>query len=158
MERHAGHLGGCAALPAPGDEVAAEQMALQPVFARLAALLGQAAGVLMLALVRADPERQRLHLAAMRENHAAAAAALAAPAAPSPLAASRRAAEQALPILRGILDALDARYGAALEGGAELSDLFRRLAAARRILLAGSEPRLGLGLVDLTGACCAGRP
>ena len=34
--------------------------------------------------------------------------------------------------------------------------LLGRLLEVRRLLLAGSAPRLGIGLVDLTGACCAG--
>jgi len=35
--------------------------------------------------------------------------------------------------------------------------LLGRLLEARRILLDGSAPEHGLGLVDLAGACCAGR-
>ncbi len=156
MGRHAGHLAGCAAGHPSGDEVAAAEAVLKPVFDRLSALLGQAAGVLMLALAGAAPEGQRLHLAAMRESCLAAEAGLATLGGTARWAASRRAAEQALPILREILEALDARYAEALEGGPELSDLLRRLATARRILLAGGQPRLGLSVVDLASACCAG--
>jgi hypothetical protein len=61
---------------APEESVIAAQVALKPLFDRLSALMGQAAGVLLLTTADANPDREWLHLIAMREQYAAASAAL----------------------------------------------------------------------------------
>jgi hypothetical protein len=137
---------------APEESVIAAQVALKPLFDRLSALMGQAAGILLLANAGGDPARERLHLIAMREQYAGAGAALRAMPRPLGLAASFDAAVHALPMLGEILNVLERRSPCADDSKA----LLRRLLEARRILLDGSAPRHGLGLVDLADACCAG--
>ena len=134
------------------ESVIAERVALKPLFDRLARLLGQAAGILLLSHAGGDPARERLHLIAMREQYAAAGAALGAMPRPLGLAASFDAAQRALPMLGDILRSLERRPPSAEDSKA----LVGRLLEARRILLDGSAPGHGLGLIDLTGACCAG--
>jgi hypothetical protein len=137
----------------PEEAAIAAQLALRPVFDRLSALLGQAAGVLLLSNAGGDPARERLHLIAMREQYAAASDALRAMPRPLGLAASFDAAQRVLPMLGEILNVLERRSPCAEDSKA----LLRRLLEARRTLLNGSAPRHGLGLVDLAGACCAGQ-
>jgi hypothetical protein len=72
---------------------------------------------------------------------------------PAALPASAEALRQVLPLLGEILDKLEERRPA---GEDRLPALLSRLQATRRLLLAGSAPALGIGLVDLAGACCAG--
>jgi hypothetical protein len=69
------------------------------------------------------------------------------------LPASDEALRRALPLIGEILEALNDRRPTA---DGPLPALLGRLLEVRRLLLAGSAPRLGIGLVDLTGACCAG--
>jgi hypothetical protein len=137
----------------PVEAAIAVELALKPLFDRLSALLGQAAGALLLANAGGDPERERLHLISMREQYAAASDAFGSMARPLGLAASFEAARLVLPMLGDILTSLEDRPPCAGDSKALLG---RRLLEARRILLAGSSPRHGLGLVDLAGACCAG--
>jgi hypothetical protein len=132
------------------ESVIAERVALKPLFDRLAGLMGQAAGILLLSHAGGDPTRERLHLIAMREQYAAAGAALGAMPRPRGLAASFDAAQRALPMLGDILRSLERRPPSADDSKA----LLGRILEARRILLDGSAP--GLGLIDLKGACCAG--
>jgi hypothetical protein len=136
---------------APEEAAIAAELALKPLFDRLSALLGQAAGILLLSHGRRDPERERLHLIAMRQQYAATRDTLGSMARPLGLAASFDAARRALPMLGEILTLLEER-----SPSADSKALIARLLEARRILLHGSTPRHGLGLVDLTGACCAG--
>jgi hypothetical protein len=137
---------------APEEAAIAAQVALKPLFDRLSALLGQAAGILLLSHGGRDPERERLDLIAMRQQYAATSDTLGSMARPLGLAASFDAARRALPLLGDILTLLEQRSPSAGDSKA----LIARLLEARRILLHGSTPRHGLGLVDLTGACCAG--
>ncbi|SRR5258706_8466372 len=130
----------------------AAQVALKPLFDRLSALLGQAAGVLLLSNAGGDPERERLHLIVLREQYAAASDALGSMARPLGLAASFDAARRVLPMVGDILTSLERHSPSAGNSKA----LLGRLLEARRILLAGSSARHGLGLIDLAGACCAG--
>jgi len=138
---------------APEEAAIAARLALKPLFDRLSALLGQAAGILLLANAGGDPERERLHLISMREQYAAAGDALGSMTRPPGLAASFEAARRVLPMLGDILTSLEDRPTSAGDSKA----LLGRLLEARRILLDGSAPEHGLGLVDLAGACCAGR-
>jgi hypothetical protein len=146
------------------EDLAAAEAALKPVFDLVAALLGQAAGILLLAMANAEPERQRLHLISLNQRYRIAEDALwALPLSPR-ATAGFRAARTALPILGAILQGLEESCVTAAAGGVALAGLLARLADARRILLAGSAPGHGLGhrpghglaLVDLSGACCAG--
>ena len=106
----------------PGEAAIAAAMTLKPVYDRLSALLGQAAGLLLLTTAGSgDPAAERLHLISLRAQYAEIEESL-----------RRMAPQPFLPALLG------------------------RLLEARRLLLAGSAPRLGMGLVDLSGACCAG--
>jgi hypothetical protein len=137
---------------APEEAAIAAELALKPLFDGLSALLGQAAGILLLGNAGGDPARERLHLIAMREQYAAASDALGSMTRPLGLAASFDAARRALPLLGDILASLERHSPCA--GDSKV--LLGRLLEARRILVDGSAPRRGLGLVDLTGACCAG--
>jgi hypothetical protein len=56
---------------APEEAAIAAELALKPLFDRLSALLGQAAGILLLSHGGRYPERERLHLVAMRRQCAA---------------------------------------------------------------------------------------
>jgi hypothetical protein len=137
----------------PGEAAIAAAMMLKPLYDRLSALLGQAAGLLLLTTAGADPEAERLHLVSLSAQYAEAEEALRTMA-PAPLLPAAAAALRcALPIIGEILEALSNREP---ESDCPLPALLERLLEARRLLLAGSAPRLGIGLVDLTGACCAG--
>jgi len=137
----------------PGEAAIAAAMRLKPVYDRLSALLGQAAGLLLLITAAADPEAERLHLISLRAQYAEVEESLRRMTPALLLPASADALRRALPILGEILEALAERRPAS---GAPLRALLGRLLEVRRLLLAGSAPRLGIGLVDLTGACCAG--
>jgi len=138
---------------APGEAAIAAAMMLKPVYERFSALLGQAAGLLLLTAAGADPQAERLHLISLRAQYAELEESLRTIAPQPLLPASAEALRRALPILGEILEALRNRQPAS-EG--PLPALLGRLLEVRRLLLAGSAPRLGIGLVDLTGACCAG--
>jgi hypothetical protein len=137
----------------PREAAIAAAMVLKPVYDRLSALLGQAAGLLLLTAAGADPEAERLHLVSLSAQYAEAEEALRRMAPQPLLPASAEALCRALPLIREILEALGNRPPAS---DGPLPALLGRLLEARRLLLAGSAPRLGIGLVDLTGACCAG--
>ena len=137
----------------PGEAAIAAAMMLKPVYDRLSALLGQAAGLLLLTTAGADPQAERLHLISLRAQYAEIEESLRRMAPQPLLPASDDALRRALPLIGEIVDALANRPPAS---GGPLPALLGRLLEARRLLLAGSAPRLGIGLVDLTGACCAG--
>ena len=136
-----------------GEAAIAAAMRLKPVYDRLSALLGQAAGLLLLTTAGGDPEAERLHLISLRAQYAEARESLRSMAPQPLLPASDEALRRALPLIGEILEALNDRRPAA---DGPLPALLGRLLEVRRLLLAGSAPRLGIGLVDLTGACCAG--
>ena len=138
---------------APGEAAIAAAMLLKPVYDRLSALLGQAAGFLLLTTAGGNPETARLHLISLRAQYAEIEESLRRMAPQPLLPASDDALRRALPLIGEIVEALANRPPAS---GGPLPALLGRLLEARRLLLAGSAPRLGIGLVDLTGACCAG--
>ena len=137
----------------PGEAAIAAAMMLKPVYDRLSALLGQAAGLLLLTTAGGDPQAERLHLISLRAQYAEATESLRTIAPQPRLPASDDALRRALPLIGEILEALGNRPPA-VDG--LLPALLGRILEVRRLLLAGSAPRLGIGLVDLTGACCAG--
>ena len=131
------------------------QLALQPLFAKAARLLGQTAGLLLLASAGSEPGRQRDHLhvarlqwAELRDSYRAV---------ESPASASREAVGTTIERLGALLDRLDRRFQAYLGEEGELAGLLAELATTRRILQAGSCPHGGLAIIDLAGACCAAR-
>jgi len=138
---------------APGEAAIAAAMLLKPVYDRLSALLGQAAGLLLLTTAGCNPETARLHLISLRAQYAEIEESLRSMAPQTYLPASDHALRRALPLIGEILEALGTRPSAA---DGPLPALLGRLLEVRRLLLAGSAPRLGVGLVDLSGACCAG--
>ena len=138
---------------APGEAAIAAAMLLKPVYDRLSALLGQAAGFLLLTTAGGNPETARLHLISLRAQYAEIEESLRSMAPQTYLPASDHALRRALPLIDEILEALGTRPSAA---DGPLPGLLGRLLEVRRLLLAGSAPRLGVGLVDLSGACCAG--
>ena len=137
----------------PGEAAIAAAMTLKPVYDRLSALLGQAAGFLLLTTAGGNPETARLHLISLRAQYAEIEESLRSMAPQTYLPASDHALRRALPLIGEILEALGTRPSAA---DGPLPALLGRLLEVRRLLLAGSAPRLGVGLVDLSGACCAG--
>jgi hypothetical protein len=136
-----------------GEAAIAAAMMLKPVYDRLSALLGQAAGLLLLTTAGADPEARRLHLISLRAQYAEIEESLRSMVPQTLLPAGDDALRRALPLIGEILEALAERRPAS---DGLLPAMLGRLMEVRRLLLAGSAPRLGIGLVDLTGACCAG--
>jgi hypothetical protein len=130
------------------ERLIAEQLLLQPLDERASRLLGQLAGILLLATAGTDPERPRAHLPALRARYAEVCATYRELAPPHHLGATFRAIGEALALIGGALDELDARAAAPLP--------MARLQAARRALQRGSRPALGIAPVDLASACCAG--
>jgi hypothetical protein len=132
-----------------------EGLALRPLFDRLSRLLGQLAGVAILVSAGADPDRQFCHLVVVKEQLQAAHEAFAKLAQPRRLVATFRAMGQTLTLLDEMTARLERRPAAVLQDDDTFSNLTGALSAARRLLLAGSVPNLGIGLVDFAGACCA---
>jgi hypothetical protein len=137
------------------EKLVGEGLALQPLFDRLSRLLGQLAGVALLACAGADSDRQAGHLAVVKEQLEAAHAAFARLVRPQRLADSLHAMAESLALMDEMTACLDRRpAGLFLDDGA-FSELLAKLNQARRLLLSGSAPGLGIGLVDFAGACCA---
>jgi len=139
--------------PALDERSIGESLALQPLFDRLSRLLGQLAGVALLASAGAEPDRQVCHLAVIKAQLQAAHDAYAGLARPRHLAESFHAMGQTLALLEHTMARLDRRPAIALLDDASFHELTQGLSAARRLLIAGSPP--GLGIVDFAGACCA---
>ena len=137
------------------DEFARRQMALQPLFAQTARLLGQSAGLLLLATAGSDLDRQRSHLLVARVQWGDLREAYRRLESPTPTTTSFRAVGGAIDRLGLLLDRLDRRFATTLREASELSTLLAELTAARRILQSGGCPNHGLTIVDLAGACCA---
>ncbi len=140
---------------ARSEEFAHRQLALQPLFAQAASLLGQTAGLLLLASAGSAPERQKDHLRVARAQWRDLQEAFRDLDSPAPATSSHRAVGATIERLGPLLDRLDRRFQASLREDGELACLLAELAATRRILQAGSCPHGGLAIVDLAGACCA---
>jgi hypothetical protein len=139
--------------PAVDERLIGEGLALRPLFDRLSRLLGQMAGLALLASAGAEPDRQVCHLAVVKAQLQAAHEAFARLARPLHLAGTFDAMGQTLALMEEIMARLDRRPAIALLDDGSFSALTQGLSAARRLLLSGSAP--GLGIVDFAGACCA---
>ena len=91
-------------------------MRLKPVYDRLSALLGQAAGLLLLITAAADPEAERLHLISLRAQYAEVEESLRRMAPQPLLPASDDALRRALPLIGEIVEALANRPPAGASG------------------------------------------
>jgi hypothetical protein len=154
MSLAARRQGGCS--PAEEDR-ARGLLALQPVFAGAGRLLGQTAGLLLLAKAGSDRDKQRSYLRVALAQWRDLSAAFGALPAPSEAPASFRATGLAIEKLGALLERIDRRFCSALREDGELARLLTELQAVRQVLLAGSCPHRGLAIVDLDGACCAAR-
>jgi hypothetical protein len=137
------------------DEFARRQLALQPLFAQAARLLGQTAGLLLLAAAGSDLDRQKSHLRVARAQWRDLRMAYRGLESPTHFATSFGAVGITIDRLGSLLDRLDRRFATILREDAELATLLAELSATRRILQKGSCPHRGLAIVDLAGACCA---
>ena len=136
------------------ERTAQQQLLLQPLYNGAVRLLGQAAGLLLLANAGSDLDRQRGHLRVAllqwRELQDGIESDLAFP--------SRTATAIAASVERigALLERLERRFALSLADDAELPLLLGELAAIRRVLQESACPRHGLAIVDFAGACCAG--
>jgi hypothetical protein len=137
------------------EDFAQRQLALQPLFTRTARLLGQAAGLLLLANAGSDRDRQRSHLRVAHAQWQELAAAFGDLDSPRDASPSHRAIGATIQRLGEILEQLARRFSASLRDDGEFASLLNELAATRAILQSGSCPHNGLTIVDLAGACCA---
>ncbi len=140
------------ALPTPSADILQRQLALQPAFNGATRLLGQVAGLLLLANAGSNLDRQRQHVAAAQLQWRALDDAV------RNLEVSQIATSIACSIERlGILlERLERRFRMSLGDDAELRAMLEELAAIRSLLQKASCPQHGLALVDFAGACCAG--
>ena len=139
--------------PAIDEWLIGEGLALKPLFDRLSRLLGQLAGVALLASAGAEPDRQVCHLAAVKAQLRAAHEAYARLARPRHLAGTFHAMGETLVLIEETMAWLDQRPAIALLDDDSFFALTEALSAARRLLVTASAP--GLGIVDFAGACCA---
>ncbi len=139
--------------PASDERSIVEGLALRPLFDRLSRLLGQLAGVALLASAGTEPDRQVCHLAVIKAQLQAAHEAFASLAPPRHLACTFDAMGQTLALIDEIMARLDRRPAIARMDDDSFAALTQALSAARRRLLSGSTA--GLGIVDFAGACCA---
>ena len=139
-------------LPTPGEAVLQRQLALQPAFNGATRLLGQVAGLLLLANAGSDLDRQRQHVSSAQLQWRALDDAVH-DVRVSLISASIARSVERLGIL---IERLDRRFGTSLSDDAELGAMLEELAAIRSLLQEASCPQHGLALVDFAGACCAG--
>jgi hypothetical protein len=136
------------------EQAAQQQLMLQPLYNSAVRLLGQVAGVLLLANAGSDLDRQRGHLRVAQIQWRELLDAI-----ESDLAfRSRTAAAVSGSIKRigALLERLESRFARSLTDERELPHLLGELAAIRRLLQDASCPQHGLAIVDFAGACCAG--
>ena len=129
-------------------------LVLQPLYNGAVRLLGQAAGLLLLANAGSDPDRQREHLGAARRNWRELQDIV-----ESELAFRSKTAEtvaKSVARLGALLERLDRRFARVLRDDVELSAMLGELAGIRCLLHESACPQHGLALVDFSGACCAG--
>jgi hypothetical protein len=139
--------------PALDERSIGESLALKPLFDRLSRLLGQLAGVALLASAGTEPDRQLCHLAVIKTQLQSAREAHARLDPPQRLTGTFHAMGQTLALIDEIMARLDRRPAIALLDDDSFAALTQALSAARRRLLSGSAA--GLGIVDFAGACCA---
>jgi hypothetical protein len=137
------------------EDFAQRQLALQPLFTRTARLLGQSAGLLLLASAGSDLDRQRGHLRVARAQWQDLAALFGDLDSSGDASPSHRAIGATIQRLGEMLERLDRRFSASLRNDSQFTALLNELAATRGILQSGSCPHSGLTIVDLAGACCA---
>jgi hypothetical protein len=139
---------------AHSEEFARQQLVLQPLYNRAVRLLGQTAGLLLLANAGSDHDRQREHLgAALRDCRELQDALEGGLALRSTTAA---AVANSAKRIGDLLERLDQRFARSLRDGVELSAMLGEIASVRRLLHESACPHHGLALVDFSGACCAG--
>jgi hypothetical protein len=131
----------------------AEQLAIEPQFARASRMLGQLAGILLLAAGGSDPGRHRTHLLVLKEQYAGACDAYRRLASPTHLGPTFAAVAGALRLIGTALQRIE-HCAASPSAESQRALLLTELGKARRILQAGSVPGLGLAVVDLTTSCC----
>ena len=139
--------------PAVDERLIGEGLALQPLFNKLSRLLGQMAGMALLASAGTEPDRQVCHLASVKAQLQAAHEAYARLARPRHLAGTFHAMGETLALMDETMARLDRRPAIALLDDDSFFALTQGLSAARRLLVTASAP--GLGIVDFAGACCA---
>ena len=139
--------------PALDERLIGESLVLRPLFDALSRLLGQLAGVALLVSAGVEPDRQLSHLAMIKVQLQSVHEAYARLTPPRHLAGSFHAMGQTLALLKQIMARLDRRPAIALMDDGPFCELTQALTTARRLLLAGSAP--GLGIVEFAGACCA---
>jgi hypothetical protein len=136
------------------EQAARRQLLLQPLYNGAVRLLGQVAGLLLLAQAGSDLDRQRGHLRVAllqwRELQDAIESDLAFH---SPTTA---AVAQSIERIGALLERLERRFALSLSDDTELPLMLGEFAAIRRILQNASCPQHGLAIVDFAGACCAG--
>ncbi|HYV89893.1 MAG TPA: hypothetical protein VFA91_15045 [Candidatus Polarisedimenticolia bacterium] len=136
------------------EQAARRQLVLQPLYNGAVRLLGQVAGLLLLAQAGSDLDRQRGHLRVAllqwRELQDAIESDLAFRL-PTAVAVA-----QSIERIGALLERLERRFALSLSDDTELPLMLGELAAIRRILQNASCPQHGLAIVDFAGACCAG--
>ncbi len=138
----------------PGEESARKLLVLQPLYNGAVRLLGQTAGLLLLANVGSDPDHQREHLRAALHNWHQLQDAIEGDFAFR--SKTSEAVANSVTRLGALLERLEERFARSLRDEAELSAMLGELAAVRHLLHDASCPQHGLALVDFGGACCAG--
>lgn len=140
------------AVPMPREDFVRQQLALQPAFNGATRLLGQVAGVLLLANAGSDLDRQRQHLNNARAQWREL----------DQIAGHLDQSMTGIGIVESIgrlgvlVDRLDRRFSASLGDDEDLRKMLEELAAIRALLQTASCPLHGLALVDFAGGCCAG--
>jgi hypothetical protein len=137
-----------------GDRLIAYALAADPVFTGMRALIGQLSGILILAQARRRRDIADLpELAGARQRWAEVAERLSRVRAPEGREADLRRLEEAI-----------ARVGEAISIMAEMrpkqtdesvASAATRLKAAYRLMQGACDHRLGLTMVDASGACCS---
>lgn len=131
-------------------------VAARAVFNDLRRLVGQLAGLLILARLTSRPDHAGLpEVKACREREAEIAAQLAALAAPGPLGPHRDRLSASAGLCRAILDGLVAWRADARGADATFDALNAQIRRAYAVLETCAETRAGLQMIDFSHACCA---
>jgi hypothetical protein len=136
------------------EQAAQRQFLVQPLYNGAVRLVGQVAGLLLLANAGSDLDRQRGHLHTARlqwrdlQDRIESDLAFRSP--------TVAAIAQSVERIGILLDRLEHRFARSLTDDAELPALLGELAVIRAVLQNASCPQHGLAIVDFAGACCAG--